>query len=234
MEKACIACHITKNIEDFPLQMNHGKLIRRGKCKTCHRQRDAELHRKKTKIKNKFPDLPNEFWKQSIEYDRYEVSNKGRIRNKNTGVLLSGHTNHDGYLTTKMTYYKYKYHSRFIHRIVAKTWILNPNNYLEINHKDGNKLNNSMNNLEWCNRLHNVQHANKTGLSVYLTGTSHGSSKFTIDQINEFFNLRKLGYNYSKIARIFNVTHSTIRNIILRKGWKHLEQDEKGKWYESK
>jgi hypothetical protein len=51
-----------------------------------------------------------------------------------------------------------------IHRLVAETFIPNPNNLLEVNHKDGNKQNNDVTNLEWCTRLENIRHIYKNGL----------------------------------------------------------------------
>lgn len=53
-----------------------------------------------------------------------------------------------------------------IHRLIAQTFIPNPNNYLHVNHKDGNKLNNTIDNLEWCTQQQNVEHAYKTGLTT--------------------------------------------------------------------
>ena len=53
----------------------------------------------------------------------------------------------------------------FLHRLIAETFIPNPNNYLYINHIDGNKENNSIENLEWCTQSYNVLHAYKTGLT---------------------------------------------------------------------
>ena len=53
---------------------------------------------------------------------------------------------------------------RLVHRLVAETFILNSNNYPVVNHIDGNKLNNSVNNLEWCNQSENVRHSYANGL----------------------------------------------------------------------
>ncbi len=57
-----------------------------------------------------------------------------------------------------------KMHS--LHKLIAQTFIPNPNNYTNINHKDGNKLNNNVDNLEWCTQRHNVEHAYETGLTT--------------------------------------------------------------------
>ena len=54
-----------------------------------------------------------------------------------------------------------------LHRIVAKAWVPNPNNYPEVNHIDGNKLNNNSDNLEWCTRSYNIKHAYANGLQSH-------------------------------------------------------------------
>lgn len=103
-------------------------------------------------------------WKE-IE-DNYEVSNTGLIRNKNSKKIrklsISGK-----YYTVSLSNKKYlpKETKTFrVHRLVAYKFIDNPNNYKCINHKDGNKLNNNVNNLEWCTYSQNTQHAVNTGL----------------------------------------------------------------------
>lgn len=57
--------------------------------------------------------------------------------------------------------------SFYVHRLVAITHIQNPNNLPEVNHKDGNRQNNSVSNLEWCTNLKNIRHAINTGLKKY-------------------------------------------------------------------
>lgn len=81
----------------------------------------------------------------------YEISNFGNVRKK--GRLLKGQIN-NGYKEIMITYKgvrkKYK-----IHRLVAKAFLSNPNNYPVVNHKDENKSNNRVENLEWCTQKHN-------------------------------------------------------------------------------
>lgn len=89
------------------------------------------------------------------------VSNNGMVRSKNK--ILSQNNNGRGYLTVMMSYKNHPFR-RYVHRLVAKAFIPNPNNFPQINHKDGNKQNNTVGNLEWCTQKQNNQHAHKIGL----------------------------------------------------------------------
>lgn len=64
-----------------------------------------------------------------------------------------------------------------LHRLLALTFTPNPNNYPQVNHKDGNKLNNSLDNLEWCNNKQNQIHAHKLGLQYREKGIKNSKSK---------------------------------------------------------
>ena len=95
---------------------------------------------------------------------KYEVSNLGRVRTngQRPGLLT---------LTKQPSGYRYamieidgKPCNRRVHRLVAQYFLPNPDNMKEVNHKDGNKDNNHVSNLEWCTRSHNVKHSFDTGL----------------------------------------------------------------------
>jgi hypothetical protein len=94
----------------------------------------------------------------------YVVDRTGNIFSMVRGrCLLKSWGNGSGYL--KVNLYKNgicKKH--YIHRLVAKAFIPNPNNLPEVNHKDGNKYNNSVDNLEWCSRQENIEHSFNTHL----------------------------------------------------------------------
>lgn len=113
--------------------------------------------------------MKKEYWKPVVEYEGlYMVSNWGRIKSFDTyrkgpngsirfckGKILKPSTDKDGYL--KVVLYKNGKEKTFlIHRLVAEAFLPNPNNLTEVNHKDENKLNNNVNNLEWCNRKFNI------------------------------------------------------------------------------
>lgn len=90
---------------------------------------------------------------------KYAVSNKGHIMNIRTGRILKTRINHNGYEYVQLSEKKEGKRNYFIHRLVAFAFINNPELKPYINHKDGNKLNNSVENLEWCTAKENDTHA---------------------------------------------------------------------------
>lgn len=97
-------------------------------------------------------DIDDEIWKpfefEKIKNKNYFISNFGRIKNKER--VLKSIIDNNGYYTIN---------NKLIHIIVAKNFIENPNNYNIVNHKDGNKLNNKIDNLEWNTQQMNIMHA---------------------------------------------------------------------------
>ena len=102
-----------------------------------------------------------EVWKDITGYEGlYQISNLGKVKSlnyKRTGKekILKTSKNNNGYLSVLL--YKNKESKKFLlHRLVANAFIKNPNNYPYINHKDENKENNIINNLEWCTHQYNI------------------------------------------------------------------------------
>lgn len=98
-----------------------------------------------------------ELWKDIEGYPGYQVSNLGRVRSNNYGrinYVLKLRVDKDGYYRVMIK--KDKKDKLFgVHRLVALTFISNPNNYPCVNHKDENKQNNCVDNLEWCTVQYN-------------------------------------------------------------------------------
>jgi hypothetical protein len=120
-----------------------------------------------------------EIWKDIEGYESlYQVSNLGRVKslervvgcgNKMIRVnekIRKLNPNGNGYLNLLLHKEGVKKAFR-VHRLVAEAFIPNPNNLPEVNHKDGDKLNNTVDNLEWCTKSHNETHARKTGLKTF-------------------------------------------------------------------
>lgn len=98
-------------------------------------------------------------WKQVADQDfnSYEVSETGQIRNKNKKVLKPCLNKQNGYLQVVLHNGK-QYRMFYVHRLVAQLYVPNPNGFKEVNHLDENRANNSFKNLEWCTRKYNVNY----------------------------------------------------------------------------
>lgn len=108
-----------------------------------------------------------EIWKPIKNYENlYEASNQGRIRNANTKRILKQMISRIGYALVSLSK-KSEYKSFLVHRLVAQTFLDIKSNCYEINHKDENKLNNSIDNLEYCDRQYNVDYSLSKQIDQY-------------------------------------------------------------------
>lgn len=105
----------------------------------------------------------NEFWREIDGFSNYRISSFGKIKNVKTNKILSLQKASNNYV--KVHLWKDNCDNyMFLHRLLAETFIPNPNNYKVVNHIDGNKYNNSLCNLEWCTHSENLKHAYNTNL----------------------------------------------------------------------
>ena len=110
-----------------------------------------------------------EEWRQIQKHPNYDASSEGRIRNRKTGRILKTRINDRGYESVCL-HDRGEQTSTRVHRLIAETFIDENCEGLDVNHIDGNKTNNHIDNLEFCTRKENVQHAFKNGLN-------HGTRK---------------------------------------------------------
>lgn len=178
--------------------------------------------------------METEIWKDIEGYKGYyQVSNLGRVRSldrvtqrtygrassqRSRGRILRGSIGNHGYPAVSL-YKDGKRKEKTIHRLMAIEFIPNPTNKPFINHKDGIKTNNRLDNFEWCDCLYNNQHAKENNLNA--KGERMGSAKLKNEQVLE---LRKL-FNVktdNEIAKAYGVTSGTISNIRCQRTWKHI------------
>lgn len=104
-----------------------------------------------------------ENWKD-ISNTHYQVSNIGRVRNSINNNIIKQQINTRGYCIIRINDNNHHKITKTVHRLVAQAFCENPRKLVEINHQDGNKLNNNANNLAWCTRGENIKHAWDNGL----------------------------------------------------------------------
>lgn len=151
--------------------------------------------------------------------NKYYACENGYIFSEYSNRYLSFDITKEGYLRVYIAGKNY-----LVHRIIAKCFIENPDNKPEVNHKDCNKKNNHVENLEWVTRKENNNYS-----PTYLNrvknikrGEDNNFSRLTEREVLEIIKLLEYGEDNNYIAEIFNVTPKTIRNIKNLKTWKHI------------
>ena len=145
---------------------------------------------------------------------KYKIDDLGRVYSE--FKIITPYDNGHGYLAVKL-WKNGECKQHYIHRLVAETFIPNPNNYPEINHIDGDKRNNAVSNLEWCNRKMNVQHSYDTGLKP--KGEKHFKHKLTENQVAEIRAARDK-ISQRELANKYGVSQTLIYSIQTNKCWK--------------
>lgn len=119
-------------------------------------------------------------------------------------------------------YFNGKHIQKRVHRLVVETYIGEiPEGYC-VNHKDGDKLNNHLNNLEIVTFKENTQHAFRTGLAVGQKGSENAGSKLLLEQVLEIYDMIKDGKSNDEIGKQFNLHGRYISLMRHGKRWKHI------------
>lgn len=176
----------------------------------------------------------SEVWKDIKGYeDLYEVSSTGRVRTKekvrwNSKCFAKRKVRYltikehpCGYIYAALSKDK-KQQRHLVHRLVAEVFIPNEHNKPFVNHIDGNKLDNTLINLEWVTRSENAKHAFRIGLQSNK-GEKHPKHKITnkiVQEIREKFRPRK--YSSRKLAVEYGLSKTNILDIIHKRIWSHI------------
>ena len=143
----------------------------------------------------------------------YQVSNTGLV--KHGALILKPYDDGHGYDRVSINRKDLK-----VHRLIAIAFLENPNNYKCVNHKDGNKKNNHVDNLEWCNHSQNRVHALKIGL--VNEGHKRTDAKLSISQvlaIREEYNAG--GISQRSLAVKYSIGKSAIQLVLTNKTYKN-------------
>lgn len=185
--------------------------------------------------------MEDEQWKPVVGFEGlYEVSSHGRVRSLDKpvsgpngrlsirkGQIVKGCYSHGKYLQVNL-YKDRKNNTQKIHRLVAIAFLSNPENYEQVNHKDFDRENNNLDNLEWCSARQNKDYSINAGRQ--LKGTDVHSVKLTDEDILEIRRIyaetrtkSRVGRGVlSGIAAKYGVCPSSISQIVARKSWKHI------------
>lgn len=149
-----------------------------------------------------------ELFKDIKDFEQYQISTMGRVwsKNKNKIMQVGKHKSNSGYIQI-MLYKDGKYHWKYIHRMVAETFLPNPQGFRTVNHKDGNKFNNCISNLEWASDEQQQRHA-------YQMGLRKNGIALSDEQIFEIYRMFfEENIKPRKIAEIINKPFGTVRKI---------------------
>ena len=163
-------------------------------------------------------DLEGEIW---IKNNGYEISNKGRIITKRRKLSKAKIVENE-YVGCNVIF-EDGFYARSVQRAVAYAFIPNddPEHKIEVNHKDGIKHHNWVENLEWCTKKENQQH--EADFLKQRNGEKHHLTFFTDEQIIEIYNLCKEGKMlYKDIAKLYGVKPPFISRLMTGERWIHL------------
>jgi hypothetical protein len=164
----------------------------------------------------------NRQMKRIQNHPDYYIDETGNVWSIKSGILcqLNPPLNNHGYKQAVLCTDGKRHPSR-VHRLVADAFIPNPDNLPEVNHKDGDKTNNHVNNLEWCTHATNMKHASSTGL-VNNKGERHGMAKLDTSAV-AFIRQYPRHHGYQRVlAEKFGVSRSLIGCVVNGHGWKHV------------
>ena len=152
------------------------------------------------------------------DFEKYSITRDGRVWSSKRNIYLSAGLAGKGYPMVVLWQYGKPY-ARLIHRLMAQAYIPNPENKPEVNHKDGDKTNNFLNNLEWATSRENRLHGYKLGL--HGSGENHHQAKLKQSQVDYIREQHATGkYTFTRIAKAFGVSTSLISKIVARTKWK--------------
>ena len=156
---------------------------------------------------------------RSIEnYPRYFIAADGRMFRELNPTLKE-----NGYMYAKLVNAPYTQKHFFVHRLVAEAWIgPPPDPSFDVDHGDGVRHHNHVDNLEWCTRTENLARARRRGGGHHRAGEKNHHAKLTEDQVLEIRKRVAAGESNLAVAQAFGVSDALVCKIKKRKIWTHI------------
>lgn len=161
-------------------------------------------------------------WKTIDEYEKYEISRDGHVRNKRTGQILKNRPDKDGYSRVDLYSTDKKGHTKKVHRLVMETFLgLDPDPWRDqVNHINGDKSDNRFENLEWCTRSENTKHAYANDLLRCNTQPAvEAHTKISKNDRQDIARMRQTGVPVKEIASMYDVSLNTIYEICKKEAY---------------
>lgn len=173
-----------------------------------------------------------EIWNDIVGFEgKYAVSNLGNVKTLTHYIkhnildvpkivrerMRKLQKHNQGYVFVCLT----KGKGSLVHRLVAEAFLPKPEGKDFVNHINGIKTDNRVENLEWVTRQENETHAYSTGLKN-STGVNNTMAKLNDDKVSRIKVLKSMGLSYEEIAKIFSVTSETVNRICIGRIWKHV------------
>ncbi len=156
-------------------------------------------------------------WRDCTEFPAYEISSYGHFRNKRLGRVLEFDPDSSGYNAVNLFINGKKLHKRTA-RLVAETWIGPRPTGCQVNHIDGNKRNDSIENMEYVSPSENIKHAYRLGL-LSRKGEKNSCAKLTQIKADEIRRRCASGESQKNLATEFGVDASNISTIVAGRSW---------------
>jgi len=173
-----------------------------------------------------------EVWKPIKGFQFYQVSDRGRVRSIDRyyrykrrlikGKLLALYWDGRYQIVCLYDRYEKKKHTKGIHRLVAEAFLKRHHSHTQVNHKDGDRRHNWVDNLEWCTVKQNVRHAHRTRTIPTVHGEAQHMAKLTDAIVKTARREYQRGVTIASLARKYNVSTATMSEAVRMLSWRHV------------